>query len=195
MAPRRRRAGAALYRPVRARRWCSTRTSRPTCRTSRTPSRRAVSSGGSVRAASVGGRTITGACSCATRTTTSSRARYDGLGWDWPISYDDIAPYYDKAERLIGVTGKAEGIRSAPDGIFQEPAPLKPHEVLAAAQLRQAGDPRDQRASGSDHGATQRPPAVPLLRPVRPRLRASIELRVELRADLSGDENRAACRC
>jgi choline dehydrogenase-like flavoprotein len=55
---------------------------------------------------------------------------YDGLGWDWPIGYDDMAPYYDKAERLIGVTGRPEGIRSAPDGIFQEPAPLKPHEVL-----------------------------------------------------------------
>jgi choline dehydrogenase-like flavoprotein len=55
---------------------------------------------------------------------------FDGLGWDWPISYEDIAPYYDKAERLIGVTGRAEGIRSAPDGIFQEPAPLKVHEVL-----------------------------------------------------------------
>ncbi len=55
---------------------------------------------------------------------------FDGLGWDWPIGYEDMAPYYDKAERLIGVTGKAEGIRSAPDGIFQPPAALKPHEVL-----------------------------------------------------------------
>jgi choline dehydrogenase-like flavoprotein len=55
---------------------------------------------------------------------------FDGLGQDWPISYEDIAPYYDKAERFIGVTGKAEGIRSAPDGIFQPPAALKPHEVL-----------------------------------------------------------------
>lgn len=55
---------------------------------------------------------------------------FDGLGWDWPIGYDDMAPYYDKVERFIGVTGKPEGIRSAPDGIFQEPAPLKAHEVL-----------------------------------------------------------------
>jgi choline dehydrogenase-like flavoprotein len=55
---------------------------------------------------------------------------FDGLGWDWPISYEDVAPYYDKAERFIGVTGKAEGLRSAPDGIFQPPAALKPHEVL-----------------------------------------------------------------
>src|SRR5690349_21292170 len=53
-----------------------------------------------------------------------------GVGFDWPIGYDDIAPYYDKAERLIGVTGRAEGLHSAPDGIFQTPAPYKAHEVL-----------------------------------------------------------------
>ena len=45
----------------------------------------------------------------------------DGLGFDWPISYQDLAPYYDKAERFIGVTGTVENIRSAPDGIFNQP--------------------------------------------------------------------------
>ena len=54
----------------------------------------------------------------------------DGLGFDWPISYDDMAPYYDKAERFIGVTGTVEGIRSAPDGIFNPPAALRAHDVL-----------------------------------------------------------------
>ncbi|MPZ21380.1 MAG: GMC family oxidoreductase [Luteitalea sp.] len=54
----------------------------------------------------------------------------DGLGWDWPISYEDLSPYYDKAEKLIGVTGSVEGIRSAPDGIFQPPAALRVHDVL-----------------------------------------------------------------
>ena len=54
----------------------------------------------------------------------------DGLGWDWPIAYEDLAPYYDKAERFIGVTGTPEGIRSAPDGIFNPPGALKAHEVL-----------------------------------------------------------------
>jgi choline dehydrogenase-like flavoprotein len=53
-----------------------------------------------------------------------------GVGFDWPIGYEDMAPYYDKAERLIGVTGRPEGLRSAPDGIFQAPAPFKTHEVL-----------------------------------------------------------------
>src|SRR5205085_30744 len=43
----------------------------------------------------------------------------DGLGTDWPITYDELAPYYDKAEKFIGITGSKEGIRSAPDGIFQ----------------------------------------------------------------------------
>src|SRR4029450_1017813 len=54
----------------------------------------------------------------------------DGLGFDWPISYEDLSPYYDKAERFIGVTGSVEGIRSAPDGIFNPPGALKAHEVL-----------------------------------------------------------------
>jgi choline dehydrogenase-like flavoprotein len=54
----------------------------------------------------------------------------DGLGTDWPISYDDLAPYYDKVETFIGVTGSKEGIRSAPDGIFQTCPPPRVHELL-----------------------------------------------------------------
>jgi len=54
----------------------------------------------------------------------------DGLGFDWPITYDDVAPWYDKAESFVGVCGSKEGIRSAPDGIFQPPPALRVHEVL-----------------------------------------------------------------
>ena len=49
-----------------------------------------------------------------------SRSR-DGLGDDWPISYDDLAPYYDKVEAYIGVFGTKENISSAPDGVFLPP--------------------------------------------------------------------------
>ena len=49
---------------------------------------------------------------------------------DWPVTYDEIAPYYDKAEGFIGVTGTKEGIRSAPDGNFLPPIPPRVHEVL-----------------------------------------------------------------
>lgn len=46
----------------------------------------------------------------------------DGKGFDWPITYEDLAPYYDKAEQLIGVFGSQEGLENTPDGKFQ-PAP------------------------------------------------------------------------
>src|SRR5580658_3312289 len=45
----------------------------------------------------------------------------DGLGDDWPISYEDIAPYYDKVESFIGVFGTKENLVYAPDGIFLPP--------------------------------------------------------------------------
>src|SRR6266576_963335 len=45
----------------------------------------------------------------------------DGMGDDWPITYDDVAPYYDKVESYIGVFGTKENVSSAPDGIFMPP--------------------------------------------------------------------------
>jgi polyvinyl alcohol dehydrogenase (cytochrome) len=65
----------------------------------------------------------------------------DGLGVNWPIGYDDIAPYYDKAETLIGVTGSHEGIRSAPDGVFLDPPQPKAHELLIRAASQRLGIP------------------------------------------------------
>ncbi len=65
----------------------------------------------------------------------------DGLGDDWPIGYGDVAPYYDKVERFIGVTGTREGIRSAPDGIFQPPPAPRVHEILAQKACQKLGIP------------------------------------------------------
>ena len=45
----------------------------------------------------------------------------DGHGVDWPIRYEDIAPWYDHIERSIGVSGQPEGLFQLPDGIFQPP--------------------------------------------------------------------------
>ena len=36
----------------------------------------------------------------------------DGKGFDWPITYEELAPYYDKAEELIGVFGTKEGLEN-----------------------------------------------------------------------------------
>lgn len=48
----------------------------------------------------------------------------DGHGTDWPIRYADVAPWYDKVEEFIGVSGAAEGLRQLPDGKFQPPMAL-----------------------------------------------------------------------
>ena len=65
----------------------------------------------------------------------------DGLGDDWPVSYEDVAPWYDKAERFIGVTGTRENIRSAPDGIFQPPPAPRVHELLVKKAGAKLGIP------------------------------------------------------
>jgi choline dehydrogenase-like flavoprotein len=54
----------------------------------------------------------------------------DGLGDDWPISYEDVAPYYDRVDTLIGLYGSKEGIPNEPDGIFHEPPAPRCYELL-----------------------------------------------------------------
>jgi choline dehydrogenase-like flavoprotein len=54
----------------------------------------------------------------------------DGLGDDWPIGYDDVKPYYDDVDRLIGLYGSNEGLRNHPDGIFMPPPKPRCHELL-----------------------------------------------------------------
>jgi len=55
---------------------------------------------------------------------------HDGMGDDWPISYEDVAPYYDKVESYIGVFGTKENIPSAPDGIFLPPPKPRCTEIF-----------------------------------------------------------------
>lgn len=64
------------------------------------------------------------------------RRSLDGLGDDWPISYDDLKPYYDRVDRLIGVFGSVEGLHNNPDGIFQPPPAPRCYELL----IKQAAD-------------------------------------------------------
>lgn len=48
----------------------------------------------------------------------------DGHGTDWPIRYADLAPWYDKVESFVGVSGAREGLAQLPDGQFQPPMAL-----------------------------------------------------------------------
>jgi len=58
------------------------------------------------------------------------RKSIDGLGDDWPISYEDVKPYYDKIDRLLGVFGTNEGLPNDPDGIFLPPPKPRLHELM-----------------------------------------------------------------
>jgi choline dehydrogenase-like flavoprotein len=57
----------------------------------------------------------------------------DGLSEAWPVTYEEMSPWYDKAEGFIGVTGTKEGLRTAPDGNFLPPVPPRVHESLIKA--------------------------------------------------------------
>ena len=58
------------------------------------------------------------------------RGSLTGIGDDWPIDYEDLAPYYDKVDKMIGLFGTKEGIRNEPDGIFLPPPKPRLHELM-----------------------------------------------------------------
>lgn len=51
-------------------------------------------------------------------------ASRDGQGEDWPIGYDDLAPYYDKVEGFLGIRGCPDNVKNVPDGNFAGPSKL-----------------------------------------------------------------------
>lgn len=66
-------------------------------------------------------------------------ASRDGYGVDWPLSYADIAPYYDRVESFIGVSAAREGLPQFPDGVFLPPMPLNCAETIFTAACAKAG--------------------------------------------------------
>ena len=67
------------------------------------------------------------------------RKSIDGLGENWPITYDDIKPYYDKVDRLIGIFGSIENLDNEPDGIFLPPPKPRLHELMIKKGAATAG--------------------------------------------------------
>ena len=67
------------------------------------------------------------------------RKSIDGLGDDWPIGYEDIKPYYDRIDKLIGIFGTNEGLENDPDGFFQPPPKPRLHELFIKNGAMQAG--------------------------------------------------------
>ena len=62
----------------------------------------------------------------------------EGIAVDWPIRYDDLAPWYDHVERHAGIAGSIERLPQLPDGQFQPAMPLNCAEDLIAGRLTRA---------------------------------------------------------
>ena len=65
----------------------------------------------------------------------------DGLGDNWPIGYEDVKPYYDKVDKLIGVFGTNEGLPNDPDGFFLPPPKPRLHELFYIRGARKSNIP------------------------------------------------------
>src|SRR6202047_4854381 len=76
-----------------------------------------------------------------------------GFGGDWAIGYRDIAPYYDKVDLYLGITGVKENLPYLPDSIFQRPTKLNCAEVALKQGLQKMGRVLTQyRAGGTSDG-------------------------------------------
>jgi choline dehydrogenase-like flavoprotein len=116
----------------------------------------------------------------------------DGLGENWPITYDDIKPYYDQLDELVGIFGSKEGIHNEPDGIFLPPPKPRCYEMLIKQASDKLGIPVYSLAPVDSHQVDPRPSAVPLLRAVRTRLRDALEFLVDVGLPAAGAGHRQA---
>ncbi len=93
-----------------------------------------------VRARAVGGKTnIWGRLALRLSDYDFKAKSRDGYGDDWPISYADIAPYYDKVDLYLGISGHKENLPYLPDSIFQRPVKLTAAELKLRASLAKSG--------------------------------------------------------
>ncbi len=92
-----------------------------------------------VRARAVGGKTLHwGLVALRFSPRNFQAAHYDGYGENWPITYEDVEPYYTRVEKMIGVCGKAEGLANNPDSHFLKPVPLTCPEAVFKSTAERA---------------------------------------------------------
>ena len=64
-------------------------------------------------------------------------ASHDGYGDDWPISYEEMVPYYEIVEKYVGISGQAEGLPQLPDSVFLPPMEMTCGEGVLRDRVRQ----------------------------------------------------------
>jgi choline dehydrogenase-like flavoprotein len=69
------------------------------------------------------------------------RGSLSGIGDDWPIGYDELKPFYDRIDKLLGIFGTNEGFPNEPDGIFLPPPKPRLHELMLKRAAKGIGVP------------------------------------------------------
>ncbi|MBV9083754.1 MAG: GMC family oxidoreductase [Acidobacteriaceae bacterium] len=94
------------------------------------------------RIRAVGGRSIHWNAGCFRFAEWDFRERsLEGVEDDWPISYQQIAPYYSYVEKMIGVTGSREGLAVLPDGEFLPPLKMRCSDLIVKRACDKMGIP------------------------------------------------------
>jgi choline dehydrogenase-like flavoprotein len=92
-----------------------------------------------IRGYQVGGKSLTWGRACQRWSkyefTAPSR---DGYGIEWPIGYEDIAPWYSHVEKFVGVCGNKDGIDAMPDGEFLPPFNLNCVESHVQQKIKES---------------------------------------------------------
>jgi glucoside 3-dehydrogenase (cytochrome c) catalytic subunit len=89
-----------------------------------------------VRARAVGGKTLHwGLVSLRFSPRDFQAASHDGYGDNWPITYDDVEPYYTRVEKMIGVCGNPDHLENNPDSHFLKPVPFTCPEVALKGEV------------------------------------------------------------
>ena len=93
-----------------------------------------------VRARTFGGKTnIWGRLALRLSDYDFKAASRDGYGENWPISYADIQPYYDRVDDYLGISGLKENLPYLPDSRFQRPNKFTPAEMMLRRSLEKRG--------------------------------------------------------
>ena len=66
---------------------------------------------------------------------------HDGYGEDWPFSYEDLVPWYEKVERYVGISGREENLPQLPDSVFLPPMNLTCGEIRLRDSIAAMNDP------------------------------------------------------
>lgn len=92
----------------------------------------------------MGGRSLLWAKHCFRFSDLDFEANHkDGIGIDWPIRYQDIAPWYDRVESYVGISGNKDGLPQLPDGQFLPPFEMNSFEKHLKKRIKKEFSERD----------------------------------------------------